>query len=162
MKNKYKHDSNIHVLDKQINEIDTKFNTIVHFNVLEHIKEDKEEILNCLKNINKNGYLIILVPAHNKLYSKLDKAVGHYRRYDKSFFYNLNLQDAEVLKLKYLDCFGYILYYLNKLVFKDEVYPSKLKIFIWDKIFTPLTIIFDFFTFYRFGKNVLCVIKKIK
>ena len=36
-------------------------------------------------DFNKNGFLIILVPAHNKLYSNLDKAVGHYKRYEKSF-----------------------------------------------------------------------------
>ena len=40
---------------------------------------------------------------------------------------------------------GYLLYYLNKTFFKEEVYPSNLKIFIWDKIFTPITMLFDFF-----------------
>ena len=106
--------------------------------------------------------MVILVPAHNKLYSNLDKDVGHYRRYDKSFFNNLNLSNAKIIKLKYVDCMGYILYYMNKLIYKKEVYPSNFKIFIWDKIFTPITIIFDFLTAYKFGKNILCVIKKIE
>ena len=52
------------------------------------------------------------------------------------------------------------LYFLNKIFFKNEVYPTKLKIFIWDKIFTPLTIVIDFLTFRKFGKNILCIIKK--
>ena len=49
---------------------------------------------------------------------------------------------------------------LNKTFFKNEVYPSEYKIFIWDKLFTPLTIILDRLLNYKSGKNVLCVIKK--
>ena len=48
-----------------------------------------------------------------------------------------------------------------KIFFKNEIYPSKLKIFIWDKIFSPITIILDFITRYKFGKNILCIYKKI-
>ena len=130
-------------------------------NVLEHIEKDKEEINNSLKILNKNGMLIILVPAHQKLFSKFDKEIGHFRRYDLDFFKNLNLSDAKIEKLYYLDSTGYFLYYLNKLFFKNESYPSAFKIFIWDKFFTPVSLFLDFLTNYKFGKNVLCVIKKI-
>ena len=160
LKTKYQNDKNITVLESQIANVSQKFNTICHFNVLEHIKDDKEEIINCLNKINKEGYLVILVPAHNKLYSNLDKDVGHYRRYEKSFFENLNLSNGEIVELKYMDCMGYFLYYMNKLIYKNETYPSGFKIFIWDKIFTPLTVLLDFITGYKFGKNILCIIKK--
>ena len=160
LKKKYMNDSNVTVVEGEINKIEQRVNTICNFNVLEHIKEDKQEIINCLNKMNKNGYLVILVPAHNKLYSNLDKDVGHYRRYDKSFFHNLNIFNGKIVELKYMDCMGYILYYMNKLIYKNEVYPSNFKIFIWDKIFTPITIILDFLTRYKFGKNILCVIKK--
>ena len=162
LKKKYQNDTNVTILESEVTKISQKFNTICHFNVLEHVKEDKEEIINCLNKINKDGYLIILVPAHNELYGNLDREVGHYRRYKKSFFKDLNLSDGKIVELKYMDCMGYILYYMNKLIYKNETYPSSLKIFIWDKIFTPITILLDFLTAYRFGKNVLCVIKKIE
>ena len=160
LKTKYQNDKNITVLESQIATVSQKFNTICHFNVLEHIKDDKEEIINCLNKINKEVYLVILAPAHNKLYSNLDKDVGHYRRYEKSFFENLNLSNGEIVELKYMDCMGYFLYYMNKLIYKKEIYPSGFKIFIWDKIFTPLTVLLDFITGYKFGKNILCIIKK--
>ena len=35
--------------------------------------------------LKKNGYLIIMVPAHQKIYSNLDKEVGHFRRYEVNF-----------------------------------------------------------------------------
>jgi len=160
LKSKYKNNLNIKIIEKEVADIEEKFNTIAHFNVLEHIKEDKEEIYNCLNKINQNGYLVILVPAHNKLYSNLDKDVGHYRRYEKSFFEKLDLKGNLIVELKYIDCLGYLLYYLNKIFFKNETYPSHFKIFVWDKIFTPITMIIDFLTFYKLGKNILCVIKK--
>ena len=162
LKKKYQNDTNVTILESEVTKISQKFNTICHFNVLEHVKEDKEEIINCLNKINKDGYLVILAPAHNELYGNLDREVGHYRRYKKSFFKDLNLSDGKIVELKYMDCMGYILYYMNKLIYKNETYPSSLKIFIWDKIFTPITILLDFLTAYRFGKNVLCVIKKIE
>ena len=77
-----------------------------------------------------------------------------------NFFENLHLQDAKIEKLYYLDSAGYFLYYLNKLFFKNESYPSALKIFIWDKFFTPISLFLDYLTNYKFGKNVLCIIKK--
>ena len=162
LKKKYQNDTNVTILESEVTKISQKFNTICHFNVLEHVKEDNEEIIHCLNKINKDGYLIILAPAHNELYGNLDREVGHYRRYKKSFFKDLNLSDGKIVELKYMDCMGYILYYMNKLIYKNETYPSSLKIFIWDKIFTPITILLDFLTAYRFGKNVLCVIKKIE
>ena len=100
-----------------------------------------------------------MVPAHQKIYGNLDKAVGHFRRYERKFFKD-NFQDLEKVNLKYLDAIGFILYYLNKIVFKKETFPSNLKIFLWDKIFTPCTIIIDFITNYNFGKCIIATYKK--
>ena len=130
-----------------------KFNSILYMNVLEHIKNDKKEINISLSKLNKKGYLIILVPAHNELYTKFDKEIGHFRRYKIKFFKKLKLKNSKIIKLQYLDCLGYFLYYLNKMFYKDEVYPSESKIFIWDKFFTPLTFFLDKFLNYKFGKK---------
>ena len=161
LKKNFINEKKINVIKSNIEDIDKKFNTLLYFNVLEHVKEDKLEIKNALKKLNYGGYLIILVPAHQKIYSKLDKAVGHYRRYDINFFKENKFENSKIVKLHFLDFFGYSLYYLNKIFFKEETYPTDLKIFIWDKIFTPLSTIVDFLTGYRFGKNILCIYKKI-
>jgi len=160
LKKNFINEKKINVLKSSIKDIDRKFNTLLYFNVLEHVKEDKLEIKNALKKLNDGGHLIILVPAHQKIYSKLDKAVGHYKRYDINFFKENNFENSKIVKLHFLDFFGYVLYHLNKIFFKDETYPTNLKIFIWDKMFTPLTIIVDLLTGYKFGKNILCVYRK--
>ena len=160
LKKNFINEKNINVLNSNIEDIDSRFNTLLYFNVLEHIEDDKLEIKNALEKLNHGGHLIILVPAHQKIYSNLDKAVGHYRRYNINFFKENKFKNSEIVKLHYLDFFGYALYYLNKIFFKKETYPTAVKIFIWDKIFTPLTTIVDFFTGYKFGKNILCIYRK--
>ena len=160
LKKKFINEKRITVLNSLTKNINKKFNTILYFNVLEHVKEDKLEIRSALEKLNNGGYLIILVPAHQKIYSKLDKAVGHYKRYDINFFKENKFENSEIVKLHFLDFFGYSLYHLNKIFFKEETYPTTIKIFIWDKIFTPLTTIVDFLTGYKFGKNIMCIYKK--
>ena len=85
-----------------------------------------EEINDALSKISKDGYLIIVVPAHQKLYTNFDKEIGHFRRYDKNFF-KRNYKNAKIEKLVYLDTMGYFLYFLNKVIFSKETYPSAFK-----------------------------------
>lgn len=159
LKKNFKKNSKISVTNKSIYNINKKFDVILYFHVLEHIKEDRLELLEAIKKLKKNKYLIIIAPAHQNMYSNLDKLVGHYRRYEISFF-KRNLKDVKLIDLKLLDSIGYILYFLNRLIFSKEDYPSKLKIFIWDKVFTPITVICDYFLRYKFGKAVLAIYKK--
>ena len=151
--------NNVTISNNKIFDIDKKFDTILYLHVLEHIEEDRKELENAYEKLKKGGRLIIMVPKHQKLYSNFDKAIGHFRRYELEFF-EKNLINLERKLLISLDSVGYILYFLNKIFFKNETFPSYLKIFIWDKIFTPFTILLDFFTNYRFGKCIVAVYKK--
>ena len=158
LKNKF-NDQKIKVFSKKIQDIDDMFDTVIYLNVLEHIEKDVDEIDFALSKCKKDGYLVILVPAHQKLYSNFDREIGHFKRYDKNFF-KRNYKNAELKKLIYVDAMGYILYFLNKILFSKESYPSSIKVQIWDKLFTPITFFIDFITGYKFGKNILCIIKK--
>jgi cyclopropane fatty-acyl-phospholipid synthase-like methyltransferase len=151
---------NVKVENKLIEEFSEAFDTILYLSVLEHIEDDRKEISNALDKLENKGHLIICVPAHNYMYSNFDKEIGHFKRYEMNFFNNLNLKNANVRKSFFMDSFGHLIYFLNKLIFSKEVYPSKFKIFIWDKIFIPITYIVDFLSFYKFGKNIICVIQK--
>ena len=151
--------NNVTITNNKIFNIDKKFDTILYLHVLEHIEEDRKELESAYEKLKKGGRLIIMVPKHQKLYSNFDKAIGHFRRYELDFF-EKNLVNLERKLLISLDSVGYILYFLNKIFFKNETFPSYLKIFIWDKIFTPFTILLDFFTNYKFGKCIVAVYKK--
>ena len=159
LKEIFRENNNIDVSDQTIFDIKEKFNTILYFHVLEHIEHDHKELEAIYERLEENGNLIIMVPRYQKLYSNFDKSIGHFRRYEIDFFKDNMFRLNRKLLLS-LDTFGYILYFLNKLFFKNEKFPSKLKIFIWDKIFTPFSIIIDFLTNYRFGKCIIAVYKK--
>ena len=150
---------NITVSDHKIFSIDKQFDTILYLHVLEHIEDHHKELQEVYNKLKDGGYLIIMVPRHQKLYSNFDKSIGHFRRYELDFF-KTRIFGLERQSLYSLDSMGYILYYLNKIFFKKEKFPSKLKIFIWDKIFTPITILIDFITRYKFGKCIVTVYKK--
>ena len=143
LKNKFNSQNNVKVENKLIQQFNETFDTILYISVLEHIENDKKEITDAIEKLENKGHLIICVPAHNYMYSNFDKEIGHFRRYEMNFFNNLNLKNANVRKSFFMDSFGHLIYFLNKLVFTKEVYPSKFKIFIWDKIFIPISYLID-------------------
>lgn len=160
LNNKYSSNQSVKVSRDSIFELKNKFDVILYLHVLEHIENDEKEIIEAIQKIKDNGMLIIMVPAHQNIYSNLDRNVGHFRRYEKEFF-DKKFQSLQKIDFKYLDSTGFILYKLNKLFFKKEEYPSKIKIFIWDKFFTPLSAILDFLLGYKVGKCILAIYKKV-
>lgn len=64
-------------------EIGEKFDLIVAFDVIEHIESDVAAISNIGKMLHDRGGLILTVPQHMFLWSKLDELVKHKRRYSR-------------------------------------------------------------------------------
>lgn len=58
--------------------------TVVMTNVLEHIENDRLALSNLFELLKPGGRLVILVPAFQALYCKIDENLEHYRRYSKS------------------------------------------------------------------------------
>jgi 2-polyprenyl-3-methyl-5-hydroxy-6-metoxy-1,4-benzoquinol methylase len=63
--------------------IGEEFDLIVAFDVLEHIENDVAAIKNINKMLHNGGGLIITVPQHKFLWSKLDEILKHKRRYSR-------------------------------------------------------------------------------
>src|SRR5919108_2757256 len=59
------------------------FDAIIYIDVIEHIEDDKRELGLAAKYLAPNGVFLILVPAHQWLFSPFDRAIGHHRRYNK-------------------------------------------------------------------------------
>jgi len=57
--------------------------SVLCLNVLEHIEDDVIAMRNLLQRTKPGGKLVALVPAYPRLFNKMDKAVGHYRRYGR-------------------------------------------------------------------------------
>ena len=59
-------------------------NTLIMLNVLEHIQDDEKALDEAYKMLDKDGLLIIEVPAGKFLYDNYDKQLLHFRRYSSS------------------------------------------------------------------------------
>ncbi|MEB3356649.1 MAG: class I SAM-dependent methyltransferase [Synechococcales bacterium] len=60
---------------------DRTFDTIVMLDVLEHIEDDVGTLRALGRLLKPGGQLLVKVPALEALYSPMDRAIGHYRRY---------------------------------------------------------------------------------
>ena len=102
---------------------------------MEHIEDSKGEFKRIQNHLKPGGHLIILVPAYQRLYSEFDKAIGHFRRYNKVCFRD-EILGVEKLWLRrnffYLDSLGVIASFVNKWFLKQSA-PSIKQVKFWDR-----------------------------
>jgi SAM-dependent methyltransferase len=60
-----------------------KFHLIGIFDVLEHIQNDLGVLADLWRLLEPDGFLLLTVPAHSRLWSYFDEVSGHYRRYER-------------------------------------------------------------------------------
>jgi SAM-dependent methyltransferase len=109
-----------HTTAELVGQYQGAFDTIFSVHVLEHVEDDRGFIEDCLAMLKPGGKVVILVPALQSLYSDLDQAIGHYRRYDKRMVRRL---------IAGLDCQLIELYYTNFLaVFASFIFFKLLHI----------------------------------
>lgn len=135
------------------------FDTIIYIDVLEHIENDREELESSLSHLKPRGYLVVLSPAHQWLYTPFDEAIGHHRRYNKNTLLAVIPEGLERVELKYLDAVGALASAGNRLVLKSKS-PSAKQLAVWDKLMIPLSRMVDPLLGYRVGKTVLGVWRK--
>lgn len=100
--------------------------TIICINTLEHLQNDLAT-LNNFNTILKEGNLILLVPTFQVLYSTLDKAAGHYRRYNlKAITDKVEKCNFIVTKKMYSNFFGILGWFLNGKILKKERLSRRL------------------------------------
>ncbi len=135
------------------------YDAIIYIDVIEHIEDDKAELAQTLPFLKENGHLIILVPAHQFLFSPFDKAIGHFRRYNRPHLKSVIPEGYEIVKTVYLDAVGLGASLANKWFLKQS-YPTLKQILFWDKYIVSLSKWVDKLTFHNFGKSVLLVARK--
>jgi len=150
----------IEVITDTIDGLDAnrKFDAILYIDVIEHIKNDAEELKKAANFLKPNGHLIILVPAHNYLFSEFDKSIGHYRRYNKEMLAKAVPKELQKVDLRYLDSVGLFASLANKWFLKQD-YPELKQIKFWDNYMIPVSKIIDAISFYSLGKTVVGVWK---
>jgi 2-polyprenyl-3-methyl-5-hydroxy-6-metoxy-1,4-benzoquinol methylase len=135
------------------------FDSIIYIDVLEHIENDKSEVESAMSHLNTGGRLIILSPAHQRLFSPFDKTVGHFRRYNKATISALTAKSASIEKLFYLDSIGCFASLANATLLEASM-PTEKQIWIWDKLMVPISKIIDKLCAHKIGKTIVMVWQK--
>src|SRR5262245_17679996 len=106
--------------------------TIVCLNVLEHIKADEEVLRAYHDLLQPGGHAIILVPAHMSLYSPVDAAIGHERRYSRDEL-QAKMQAAgfEVVQMTEFNRLGVFGWWMNKVLGRRDISPRQMRLFEW-------------------------------
>jgi len=136
-----------------------KFDAIIYIDVIEHIEQDAQELEKASKYLKPGGHLIVLVPAHNFLFSEFDKSIGHFRRYNKQMLAAAAPKSLKKVDLRYLDSVGLSASLANKWFLKQE-YPELKQIKFWDNYIIPVSKIVDRLTFFSMGKTVVGIWQK--
>jgi SAM-dependent methyltransferase len=139
---------------------DKYFETILYIDVLEHIEADFEEVQSASQRLVPGGYLVVLAPAHQWLHTPFDRAIGHYRRYDRRSLLRLAGENLSCMTVKYLDSVGMLASLANRLLLKTA-HPSRKQIQIWDRYLVSASRLIDPILGYHIGKSILVVWQRL-
>ena len=132
------------------------FSAVLYIDVLEHIKDDREELRKAAERLQPDGRVVVLAPAYQWLYTPFDRAIGHFRRYTLPDLRALTPPQLFELSGVYLDSVGLLASLANRLVLKSKM-PTRRQIAIWDGAMVPVSRITDRALFYRVGKSILAI-----
>jgi hypothetical protein len=108
--------------------------------------------------LKPGGTLLILTPAYSILYSSLDKALGHYRRYTRSRLSSL-LQANNLVPKKsfYFNVLGIVAWLYGKVLRLKTIPATEMG--LYNKV-TPLAKFIDKIMLRKIGLSVLIVGEK--
>ncbi len=119
--------------------LSTPFDTIVCSNVLEHIEEDEMVLRNFYHFLPSGGRVILLVPALKGLYNRLDRELGHIRRYSrKELAQKVSHSGFRILSLTYFNFFGILGWFLNGTILRRPLLPRG-QVRVFDRMIPAFT-----------------------
>lgn len=99
--------------------------TILCLNVLEHLKEDEAALERFSALLSSGARVVLILPALKRLYGEIDKAIDHYRRYEKAEIEEkLRRVGFQVEETRFFNSPGIFGWYLNSHLLKRKAVPS--------------------------------------
>jgi len=102
------------------------FDSVVSCNVLEHIEDDVQAVSMMARQLNPGGRVVVFVPACPIAFGKLDRELGHYRRYTKRSLRRVfEAAGLEWVTGQYSNVVGLLGWWLNSVVLRRTQVPAK-------------------------------------
>ncbi|HUE39403.1 MAG TPA: glycosyltransferase [Candidatus Binatia bacterium] len=110
------------------------FDTVLCLNVLEHIDDDEATLCGLHDLLEPGGRMVLLVPALRGLYGSLDRALDHFRRYDRDELCDkLRRAGFVVEQSSFFNLLGVPGWYLNSRVLKRTSFPP-VQLALYDRL----------------------------
>jgi glycosyltransferase involved in cell wall biosynthesis len=161
LRNRFGANPYVKIISSDISAVNIPFefkgvDTAVGVSVLEHIKDDIAALRNIKEILEREGRLILIVPAHKGLFGSLDKNLGHHRRYSKKEL-TAKLKEAgfAVEHQRYSNFLAAIGWFLEYKIMKRK-YMSKTRSQIADKLIPFIGLIEKYIKF-PFGLNLFVI-----
>jgi SAM-dependent methyltransferase len=82
-------------------------NSVLCFNVLEHIQQDVQALQWIRESVRPNATLGLIVPAHQGLFGEMDSQAGHFRRYSCNSLRTAMVEAGwKVDRIRYINALG--------------------------------------------------------
>jgi 2-polyprenyl-3-methyl-5-hydroxy-6-metoxy-1,4-benzoquinol methylase len=139
------------------------FDFIYALNVLEHIEDDVETLVEWGNKLKCGGKMLVYVPAFDILFSGMDKKVGHFRRYNRKTLTQkaTSAKLTPIHKAQYADSVGFFVTLVYKLLHKNNGDVDRNALIFYDRLLFPISRCCDWFLKRILGKNVFIVVEKI-
>jgi SAM-dependent methyltransferase len=136
-----------------------KYDTVFYLNVIEHLEHDSIAVKNSHFLLKKGGNLIILAPAYNWLYCRIDKELGHHRRYTLKTLRSLFPSSRfSILQQQYFNVIGITGWFLfGKLFGKKQIDSGEMSVF---NRLVPLFKLADKLFFKKTGLSAIVIAQK--
>ena len=112
---------------------------IISINVLEHIRDDEQELkMYCNMLKKRGGALHLFVPARQEIYAKIDADFGHHRRYSRPELQRkLEKAGFTIERLNYFNSVGYFAWWFTfRLMKKRKFDIGSVK--LYDRVIFPI------------------------
>jgi SAM-dependent methyltransferase len=136
-----------------------RFDCILYIDVLEHIEDDAGELARAARFLAKGGALVVLCPAFQLLFSAMDTALGHFRRYTARTLAAVFPRELRRREVFYLDSLGMVASLANKFVLRQDA-PGGGQVKFWDGFIIPISRVLDRLVAHSAGRSVIAVFSK--
>ncbi len=149
------------ITKKPLKKHENFFSSVYAINVLEHIDDDMKALSHIKKILKKEGKVLLLVPAKKSAYTRLDKELGHYRRYEKAeLVAKLEKAGFTIEKIYFFNIVGLLSWTIRDKVSRNKKALKPYQIKIFDSI-VPLLRFLESINKVPIGISLIAVARKV-
>lgn len=132
-----------------------KVDSAMCINVMEHIEDDVAVMRNLAGVVKPGGTVVVLIPHDQDLYSGVDRALGHYRRYDEQTLRKVVEEAGLVVeRIRLFNRLGGLGWRISgKVLRKETLSPGQMRVFEW---LMPLAKMMDALRLHT-ANSIICV-----